>query len=639
MATEYQKYFSQGGTSNQTLPRSFGLNGFSQSTTPEWKSGRADKLTLVYVKCSISIDRNRTVNLNYTLNSGGVSLSTGTFSKTMNAGSVYSGSAAMQIGDLTPAQVTAFVEGLPSATLTLNASFSSGAELNLYKKGGVPFTVTVNFIDLEGSTFSLDKTEYTSGDRPILTIEPMETEGTLSHSVYWSISGHTTEETPVVGTTIELAAIPDSFASYLDGKISDTLTLHGITYEDGVKLGERTIDVIFTAKDMIPTVTISAAPSDGGSEYWERFDSCILTINCNSAHSTHQSLEVAGDFTYSGDVVSSLTVPIFQTGGTKKFTATYTNGRGQVATASVSIEVKKLKPPTVELFEAQRFEESEDDDGNTIFKWSLTSQKVRVAYKYSVDDAGGNVTPSDISLAIRFNGRTILGTSAGMSGQVEYDNRSATSADKSILSGSTFDSNSEHVLTFTVSDGKNNSSATVTIPKARVNLHLAGSDYGVGVGCFVTDSTPEKPVFRCAYPAEFLDGIKGFDAELHVESPSDELVWLNVANNNNQSLTARTFTTTDAGVWLVTFDFIFQTTSATGRRRVEIRRRSSNGSELFFWNSVVQAVSGDWIYHPVTFFSEFDAGDYIDITVYQNSGGTCNVTAKQSYLRLGAVKA
>lgn len=142
----------------------------------------------------------------------------------------------------------------------------------------------------------------------------------------------------------------------------------------------------------------------------------------------------------------------------------------------------------------------------------------------------------------------------------------------------------------------------------------------------------------CEYPAEFRNGIIGFDAELHVESPSDELVWLNVANNNNRSLTARTFTTTDAGVWLVTLIFIFQTTSATGRRRVEIRRRSSNGSELFSWIDVVQAVSGDWIYHPVTFFAEFDAGDYIDVTVYQTSGSTCNVTAKQHYVRLGSKK-
>lgn len=632
MATNYNTILTHTGTSNIGLPYSFGLNGFSRSTTPAWNSGRADQLTGVYIRFVASITRNRDVTFNLVLRSGGVTIQSGNIFKSMTAGGYYTVSSQLTVGadNLTQAQVQSFINGLPTAVLDVQASYSSAstAELVVNKKDGRVFNVSVHYVDLEGSTFSLDKTEYTSGDRPIVTIEAMETDETLTHGYYWTLAGHSTEEVAITGVTETLAALPDDFATYLDGKVSDTLTFHGITYANGVKLGERTVDVIFTARDMIPTVTISAAPSDGGSDYWERFDSCVLTIDCNSAHSTHQSLEVTGDFTYSGDVVSSLTVPIFQAGGTKKFTATYTNGRGQVATASVSIEVKKLKPPTVELFEAQRFEEFEDDDGNAIYKWSLTSQKVRVAYKYSVDDAGGNVTPSDISLAIRYNGQVVRGTSRGMSGQVEYDERSATSADKSILSGSTFDSNSEHVLTFTVSDGKNNSSATVTIPKARVNLHLAGSDYGVGIGCFVTDSTQENPIFRVAYPAEFQQ-IKA--ESITLENPICSISWSEDKNVNASSSVATYLHALniekDA---LVLFDAnVSFGNNGTGRRILEMYLNGSAVRRIIF-----PAASGDVTQSNFIHVLNVRKGDVLSLACWQNSGSTLAMISKAMLLTL-----
>lgn len=628
MSTVYNIKFSQGGSTNQTIPRTFALNSFARAETPQWTSGRADRILDTYINCRLSPTRDRTVTLNYIITSGGVTLQTFNFTKEMKAGSIYNCSAGLKnFNELTPAEVTAFIGGLPTATLTLNAGFSSGAELNLYRKGGVEFSFAIAFEDLEGSTFSLDKTEYTSGDRPIVTIEPMETDETLVHGYYWTLAGHSTEEMAITGATETLAALPDDFASYLDGKVSDTLTFHGITYENGVKLGERTIDVIFTAKDMIPTVEITAAPSDGGSDYWERFDSCVLTITCNSAHSTDQSLEITGDYSYSGAVVSTLTVPVFQAGGEKKFTATYTNARGQIATASVSINVQKLKPPTVEFFEAQRYEQSADDDGNIIFKWSLTSQKVRVRYKWSVDNAGGNVTASDVSLAIRYNGSVVRGTANALTGTVEFDDRSPTSADKSILNSLTFDSNAEHALTFTVSDGKNNSSASVTIPKARVNLHLAGSDYGVGIGCFVTDSTQENPIFRVAYPAEFLNGIKGIEIPVPVLKLDDTDTY----SNANNALIIHDVTVEESGWYFLQANFEFGN-NANGRRGFEVEVTGEVHSVPIAL--MLPPVNGDAMRGNANAFIYLYADDVLHFRTYQTSGAALTVSVRRQLVKV-----
>lgn len=430
MSTTYTRYLSLGGTTNQSMPRSFSLSGFGRSDTPKWTSGRADQLTRVYVKCSLSITRNRDVTLNYSITSGGITLRTGNFTKSMNAGGVYSGSANMQIGELTPTEVTAFVNGLPNATLSLNASFSSGADLNLYRKGGVEFSVTATFVDLEGSTFTLDKTEYTSGDVPILTIDPMDTEGTLSHKVNWTIGDYVGDRISVNGTRVTLPVIPDSFAQYVTS-VSAPMTLHCYTFENGVELGERTIDVTYTAKNMIPTVTVTATPLDGGTDYWQKFDGCRLSIVCNSANSEHKNLTITGAYSYDGPIVETVDVPIFQTSGSKQFVVTYTNMRDQVAKATVNINVNALKAPTISVFDAQRYEGVTGDDGQTVYKWSVTSPKVRFRWSYTVDSAGGNISANDVTVKISWSGGKLLTlNNHPMSQTVEYNNTSETASDK-----------------------------------------------------------------------------------------------------------------------------------------------------------------------------------------------------------------
>lgn len=620
MSTTYTRYLSLGGTTNQSMPRSFSLSGFGRSDTPKWTSGRADQLTRVYIKCSLSITRNRDVTLNYSLQSGGVTLRTGNFTKSMNAGSVYSGSANMQIGDLTPTEVTAFINGLPNATLNLNASFSSGAELSLYRKGGVEFSVSATFVDLEGSTFSLDKTEYTSGDAPVLTIDPMETEGTLTHEVNWTIGDYVGERISVNGTRVVLPVVPDSFAQYVTS-VSAPMTLHCCTFENGVQLGERTIDVTYTAKNMIPTVTVTATPLDGGTDYWQKFDGCRLSIVCNSANSEHKNLTITGAYSYDGPVVGKVDVPIFQTSGSKQFVITYTNMRDQVAKATVNISVNALKAPTISVFDAQRYEGVTGDDGQTVYKWSVTSTKVRLRYSFTVDSAGGNISPSDVSMVIKADGSTIRGTTRALSNTVEYNNSSATSTDKSILSALNFNASESYEITFTVSDGKNSATASVTIPKARTNLHIAASDYGVGIGTFAEGTSAENPRFVCEYPAEFRNGIVGLEPTV-VRDDVDEYTAA------NSSVVTRTINISEGGWYFLQLVVNFSS-NANGRRSFECRTASN-----LLISSVTPAANGDWTRTNTSWFGHLDAGDVLSINAMQTSGSSLTMRVQRRLVKV-----
>lgn len=630
MATTYNVNFAQGGTSNITIPRTFALSGFARTESPQWNSGRADRILDTYISCRLTCSRDRNVTLNYYIESGGVILQTYNFSKEMKAGSIYNCSAGLKnFSDLTPAEVSAFIGGLSTATLTLNAGFSSGAELQLYKKGGVPFTFAIAFEDLEGSTFSLDKTEYTSGDVPILTIEPMETEGVLTHEVYWTIGDYVGAHEAVSGTVAQLAPIPDSFAALVTS-VSAPMALHCITYEDGVALGERVIDVTFTARDMMPTVTVTAAPPDGGEDYWQRFDGCRLTIVCNSAHSEHKRLTITGAYAYDGDVVESVDVPVFETGGRKQFVVTYTNARDQVATATVEITVNALKAPTISVFDAQRFDGYVGDDGQTVYKWSVTSEKVRLRYAFAVDSAGGNVSPSDISLVIKAAGNTVRGTSRALTGAVEYDDRSASSADKAILNALDFSPNSAYEISFTVSDGKNTTTASVVVPKARTNLHIAASDYGIGVGCFVDDSSPENPIFRCAYPAEFVGSVKA--ETLTLVQPICAITWTETKNVNAGNGSATTLhELTASRDALVLFDAnVSFGNNGNGRRILEIYLNGTAIRRIIF-----PAASGDATESNFIHILNVKQGDVLRLACWQNSGATLAMKSSARLLTLG----
>jgi hypothetical protein len=85
-----------------------------------------------------------------------------------------------------------------------------------------------------------------------------------------------------------------------------------------------------------------------------------------------------------------------------------------------------------------------------------------------------------------------------------------------------------------------------------------------------------------------------------------------------------TFTT--AGVYNLTFNGVFAS-NATGYRVASFRL---NGTTYIGYFSQM-AVSGDSTYLNVTTQYKFAAGDYIEVVVYQTSGGALNIQVAANY--------
>ena len=80
------------------------------------------------------------------------------------------------------------------------------------------------------------------------------------------------------------------------------------------------------------------------------------------------------------------------------------------------------------------------------------------------------------------------------------------------------------------------------------------------------------------------------------------------------------------GLYLITGQASFAS-NATGLRNAEIRK---NGSSYFiFW--VAPATNGDWSVGSVSNIIELAATDYIEMFVYQTSGGSLNINGGSTY--------
>ena len=90
----------------------------------------------------------------------------------------------------------------------------------------------------------------------------------------------------------------------------------------------------------------------------------------------------------------------------------------------------------------------------------------------------------------------------------------------------TFPAGDGFVFRTMFTDGYDSATRDTILPRAQVNLHLAGSGYGVGVGMY-SDGTEEAPLFECAYPARFYAGIEGGTVKYSTDEVDTGNVWLN----------------------------------------------------------------------------------------------------------------
>ena len=96
-------------------------------------------------------------------------------------------------------------------------------------------------------------------------------------------------------------------------------------------------------------------------------------------------------------------------------------------------------------------------------------------------------------------------------------------------------------------DGYMSDYARTLLGKSFVNMHLAGSGYGVAVGRY-SAGTQDAPLFECDYPARFYAGIEGYMAYATTEKDTG-MRWI-----DGKAIYCRVFTgttLTDGGMTLV----------------------------------------------------------------------------------------
>ena len=192
--------------------------------------------------------------------------------------------------------------------------------------------------------------------------------------------------------------------------------------------------------------------------------------------------------------------------GTAEVVLTATDSRGRSASRSASVTVCEYSRPVVALFAVERYEPVYDENEQISgYQASDLGGYVWVNLQAAVSEiAPDGVQLNSLSWEIREtleNGAVNVYTGSGAQSV-------SLVQDRSVIPGAVGQGETrQYALTVTDSAGFTAVQYDAVAP-GRANLSLAASKYGVGVGC-IARGTQENPLFECAYPAQFGEGIFG----------------------------------------------------------------------------------------------------------------------------------
>ena len=149
--------------------------------------------------------------------------------------------------------------------------------------------------------------------------------------------------------------------------------------------------------------------------------------------------------------------------------------------------------PRVEAFSVERTPSEE-------------SARVKATIRCSLAE-GADSEDTGLSLKLRWreDGETAFPSANVVS--VSVANALSSSGTMLTLS-QTFSANKAYLFEAELTDGYDASAARTLVSVSHVNLHLAGSGYGVAVGMY-SAGTQAAPLFESGYPARFYEGIEG----------------------------------------------------------------------------------------------------------------------------------
>lgn len=160
-----------------------------------------------------------------------------------------------------------------------------------------------------------------------------------------------------------------------------------------------------------------------------------------------------------------------------------------------TVKVPESYAPVIDSFSVQRYASRTGDQGQTIYEASLSGNHVWVNISASVDrDGGDNAATAQIVYykeGDESNATTVSITWPNSDNMVKTSDRTVITAEIPLTD--------PYVFVLTVTNGHTSQSMTGRVELAWAPLHIAGSGYGVGVGCYSDGSSAAKK-FECAWP-------------------------------------------------------------------------------------------------------------------------------------------
>lgn len=361
--------------------------------------------------------------------------------------------------------------------------------------------------EIAGSGGRLDKQRLDAGDTVTLTIDPIEAEGTVTHSVAWNFGQVTSDPVdPGAGLTASFA-VPMEWLYQIPDAPSGEARCLLTTYVDGREQATRTLTFTVDAPaSAAPVFDAAVSPSGTAGGYWQYLGGARVSIE--DALAMYGAEIAAYSITGAEGVVSAqsaVTTPAFQVPGAHEYVLSVTDTRGMTARRTVSIDVTVLNPPVITAFSVRRYTSFIDDEGETVYRDSLGGGKVRVTIEAAIDTAGGNNVPNAYivyeSAAAAYSGESILSLDwpAGAAALSLTDDRTIITADVPL--------NSAFAFTLTVGDKHSQVTASSRVEMSWAPVHLAGSGYGVGLGGY-SYGTQLRPEVRLYWPLYGMDGYR-----------------------------------------------------------------------------------------------------------------------------------
>lgn len=344
--------------------------------------------------------------------------------------------------------------------------------------------------ELAGSTGTLDKDSVDAG-RPItLAIEPMESDGIVTHAVEWIFGTHTSGVQDLADGLSASYSVPLSWLDQIPNAVKGTAYCRLHTYVDGKELSAQDIPYTLTAPfSAFPTASVQTTPlhTDGG--YWQHIGAArIEVLNASGKYgATIKSIRVTGPEGVDSDQ-SVTDTPIFALSGIHRYTVVVTDSRGLSQRITPSITVNALSPPVIDAFSAARYGAKIGDDGEIIYAENLAGGHVWFNVQGSIDPADGNNAMSAY----------ILYGPAGRTQRTRIDIPIQSGDwilyrinDRTILTAG-IPLNSAYEFQLVVEDGYSSATWTVRVEKSSAIAHFAGNGHGFMLGGFSGGSITDK---------------------------------------------------------------------------------------------------------------------------------------------------